>query len=171
MRGLQLACAAKNISAASLPTPSQLSSWLQRAKTKAQVIQSRHSNLVDVVQMDIAAIPRALPDDVLTLFLLDAPVLNAQDACVIFSCRAMLHQLSRYKDEYLCCTVDTKMKVSHHGYGVATFGLLTKNCLRKLSSEDNFFTIVQYTSIWSGSRFRLHQPLSAHCTSYLPPRN
>lgn len=45
----------------------------------------------------------------------------------------MVEQLHRYSDEVLCCTVDTKMKVAHHGYGVATFGILTTDKLRKTS--------------------------------------
>lgn len=81
----------------------------------------------------LASVPPSMPDDTTTLFLLETRILPDTEACILFSCRGMVEQLHRYSDEVLCCTVDTKMKVAHHGYGVATFGILTHDKLRKTS--------------------------------------
>lgn len=43
----------------------------------------------------------------------------------------MLRHLARYNDECLCCVVDAKLKVAKDGYCIATFGILTKDILRK----------------------------------------
>ncbi len=133
LRGLQLAFNRAKFAEASLPTSKQLSNWLKRAKNKTKLATGRQAHLVAVVEMELASVPRSMPDDTTTLFLLETPILSDTEACILFSCRGMVEQLHRYSDEVLCCTVDTKMKVAHHGYGVATFGILTKDKLRKTS--------------------------------------
>ena len=131
LAGLKLAFSTAKFSSATLPTAAQLSSWLKRQKSSAKTAPSKHDAVISLVQLQLSVIPRTLPDDVATLFLLEDPILSGTEVCVLFSCRGMLHQLSRYQDESLCLTVDTKMKIAQNGYGVATVGLLTKDGLRK----------------------------------------
>ena len=129
--GLKLAFSSAQISETSLPTPQQMSSWLKRTKASAQTAQKQHDRVAGLVQLQLSSIPRAMPQDLVTLFLLDEPILSEKEVCILFSCRAAIEQLSRYEDAVLCLTVDTKMKVACHGYGVATVGMLTKDGLRK----------------------------------------
>lgn len=133
IRGFQLAFNRAEFTEASLPTSPQLTNWLKRAKNKKKLATGRQTHLVAVVEMELTSVPRSMPDDTTALFLLETPILSDTEACILFSCRGMVEQLHRYNDEVLCCTVDTKMKVAHHGYGVATFALLTKDKLRKTS--------------------------------------
>ena len=131
LRGLERAFAEARIPTASLPSRTQLSNWLKRQKQNKKLTLARHTHLVEVGKLEIAGIPRSLPDDLTTLFLLEAPVVTKDEVCILFSCRGMIQQLQRYQDSALCFSVDAKMKVAKHGYGVATFGLLTKDGLRK----------------------------------------
>lgn len=131
LRGLQLAFSTANIASNTLPNSTQLSNWLKRQKKSQKNTLSRHATLVEVTRLELTALPRSMPDTLSALFLLDEPVLTQDEVCIIFSCPGMVRHFERYQDTTLCCTVDAKMKVAEHGYGVATFGLLTRDKLRK----------------------------------------
>ena len=156
-----------DIPGTALPTPTQMSNWLRRQKQKSKTVLAKHKTLVEVAQLQLAQIPRSLPDDALKLLLLEEPIMSKDEVCVMFSCRAMLHQLARYDDTVLRCKVDAKMKVANDGYGVATFGLHKRHF-----AKNDFGSLLGWrrcsaTSPRAG--LCIHKPRLASGASHNPP--
>ena len=105
---LKLALSAAKFPADTLPSQQQLSDWLKNHKRSKRTTLRKDSNVVELVRVDLASIPRALPPETCRLFLCAEPMLNDQEVCVLFTCRGMLRQLERYAGEAVCVTVDAK---------------------------------------------------------------
>lgn len=85
LRGLQRTFEEARILASTLPTPSQMSNWLKNSKRNPRAALSRHTALVEVGKLEVTAIPRQLPADRATLFLLEEPILAQEEVCILFS--------------------------------------------------------------------------------------